>query len=70
MLRWLTQRDIVTIPKSVRQERMEENMDVFDFRLTEDEMTTIAGMDTGTSLFFDHRDPEMVKWLNSRRDRG
>jgi 2,5-diketo-D-gluconate reductase A len=70
VLRWLTQRDIVTIPKSVRRERMEENMNVFDFTLTDDEMTKIAGMDTGASLFFDHRDPEMVKWLNGRRDRG
>ena len=69
VLRWLTQRDIVTIPKSVRRERMEENIDVFDFTLTDDEMARIATMDTGASLFFDHRDPEMVKWLNNRRDR-
>jgi 2,5-diketo-D-gluconate reductase A len=69
VLRWLIQRDIVTIPKSVRRKRMEENMDVFDFTLTEDEMAKIATMDTGASLFFDHRDPEMVKWLNGRRDR-
>ena len=68
VLRWLIQRGIVTIPKSVRRERMEQNLDVFDFSLTDDEMTRIAGMDTGTSLFFDHRDPAMVSWLNSRRD--
>jgi 2,5-diketo-D-gluconate reductase A len=68
VLRWLTQRDIVTIPKSVRRERMEQNLDVFDFALTDDEMARIAAMDTGASLFFDHRDPAMVSWLNSRRD--
>jgi 2,5-diketo-D-gluconate reductase A len=68
VVRWLIQRNIVTIPKSVRRERMEENLDVFDFTLTDDEMARIADMDTGASLFFDHRDPEMVSWLNSRRD--
>ncbi|MGE0304364.1 MAG: aldo/keto reductase [Acidimicrobiia bacterium] len=68
VLRWLIQRDIVTIPKSVRRERMEENLDVFDFELTDDEMRRIAGLDTGASMFFDHRDPEMVSWLNSRTD--
>jgi 2,5-diketo-D-gluconate reductase A len=70
VLRWLTQRGIVTIPKSVRRERMKQNVDVFDFTLTDDEMARIATMDTGGSLFFDHRDPEMVSWLNSRRDTG
>ena len=68
VLRWLIQRSIVTIPKSVRRERMEQNLDVFDFTLADDEMTRIATMDTGASLFFDHRDPTMVSWLNSRRD--
>ena len=68
VLRWLIQRDIVTIPKSVRRERMEQNLDVFDFTLTDDEMARIATLDTGASLFFDHRDPAMVSWLNSRRD--
>jgi 2,5-diketo-D-gluconate reductase A len=68
VLRWLIQRGIVTIPKSVRRERMEQNLDVFDFTLTDDEMTRIATIDTGSSLFFDHRDPAMVSWLNSRRD--
>jgi 2,5-diketo-D-gluconate reductase A len=68
VLRWLIQRGIVAIPKSVRRERMEQNLDVFDFTLTDDEMTRIATMDTGSSVFFDHRDPAMVSWLNSRRD--
>ena len=67
VLRWLIQRDVVVIPKSVRPERMAENIDVFDFELTDDEMTRIATMDTGTSLFFDHRDPAMVKWLGERK---
>jgi len=68
VLRWLIQRAIVTIPKSVRRERMEQNLDVFDFQLTDDEMQQIAGLDTGASMFFDHRDPAMVSWLNSRTD--
>jgi 2,5-diketo-D-gluconate reductase A len=68
VLRWLTQRDIITIPKSVRRERMQQNLDIFDFTLTDDEIARIATLDTGASLFFDHRDPAMVSWLNSRRD--
>ena len=67
ILRWLTQRTVIVIPKSVRAERMRENIDVFDFELGDDEMTRIAGLDTGATLFFDHADPEMVKWLNSRK---
>jgi 2,5-diketo-D-gluconate reductase A len=46
---------------------MRENMDVFDFELTDEEMTRIAGLDAGSTLFFDHADPAMVGWLNSRR---
>ena len=57
----------MVIPKSVRAERMRENIDVFDFDLTEEEMTRIAELDTGGTLFFDHADPAMVSWLNSRR---
>ena len=67
VLRWLIQRDVVVIPKSVRPERMAENFDVFDFTLTDDEMTRIAGMDTGTSAFFDHCDPAMVSQLGNVR---
>jgi 2,5-diketo-D-gluconate reductase A len=67
VLRWLIQRDVVVIPKSVRPERMAENFDVFDFTLTDDEMTRIAGMDTGISAFFDHRDPAMVSQLGNVR---
>ena len=67
VLRWLVQRGIVVIPKSVRPDRMRENFDVFDFELTEDEMARIAAMDTGTTLFFDHRDPQEVRRLGMRR---
>jgi 2,5-diketo-D-gluconate reductase A len=67
VLRWLVQRDVVVIPKSVRPERMAENFDIFDFELTAEQMTTIAAMDRGESLFFSHRDPEIVKMLNSVR---
>jgi len=64
VIRWLTQRGVIAIPKSVRKERMAENFDVFDFDLTDDDMRSIATLDTGTSSFFDHRDPAMVKWLS------
>ena len=67
VLRWLTQRGVVVIPKSVRAERMAENFDVFDFRLTDEQMARIATLDTGSSLFFDHHDPEIVTWLAKRR---
>jgi 2,5-diketo-D-gluconate reductase A len=68
VLRWLTQRQIVVIPKSVRPERMAQNLDIFDFDLTDEQMAQIAKLDTGASLFFDHRDPAMVAWLNNRAD--
>ena len=67
VLRWLIQRDIVVIPKSVRRERMAQNIDVFDFTLTDEQMSRIATVDTGASLFFDHRDPAMVSRLGSVR---
>ncbi|OWK71557.1 aldo/keto reductase [Pedobacter sp. AJM] len=67
ILRWMIQRDIVVIPKSVRKERINENFDVFNFRLSEEDMQEIATLDTGKSLFFDHRDPAMVKWLGERK---
>lgn len=67
VLRWLIQREIVVIPKSVKRERMAENLSVFDFVLTEPDMERIATLDTGASAFFDHRDPAMVSRLNSRR---
>jgi 2,5-diketo-D-gluconate reductase A len=63
MLRWNLQRGVVVIPKSVHRDRMEENLDVFDFSLTEDEMAQIAALDTKTSSFFSHSDPAMVQWF-------
>jgi 2,5-diketo-D-gluconate reductase A len=65
ILRWLTQRNVVAIPKSVRKERMEENFNIFDFDLNAAEMEAIKTLDTKTSSFFDHRDPAMVKWLGT-----
>lgn len=63
ILRWLTQRGVVAIPKSVRKERIVENLNIFDFDLTREDMEAIATLDMKTSLFFDHRDPIMVKAL-------
>jgi len=67
ILRWLTQRGIVAIPKSIRKERMEENFKSLDFELSADDMEAIKTLDTKTSSFFDHRDPAMVKWLGERK---
>jgi diketogulonate reductase-like aldo/keto reductase len=67
ILRWLTQRGVVAIPKSVRKERMAENLNSLDFQLTAEEMENIKTLDTNTSSFFDHRDPKMVKWLGERK---
>lgn len=65
ILRWLTQRGVVAIPKSVRKERIAENFRVFGFELSAEDMSMIADMDTKTSSFFDHRDPGIVKWLSN-----
>jgi 2,5-diketo-D-gluconate reductase A len=67
VLRWLVQRGIVALAKSVRKERMVENLDVFDFELDESDMARIAALETGTSSFFSHRDPAIVKWMSERR---
>lgn len=67
VLRWLTQRGVIVIPKSVSPERMAQNLDIFGFDLSDDEMAKIAGLDQGESLFFDHRDPAMVSRLGGRR---
>lgn len=66
VLRWLIQRGVVAIPKSVRPDRMAENLAVFDFELTADQVATIAAKDTGSSLFFDHRTAEAATFLAGR----
>lgn len=67
ILRWLAQRGIVVLAKSVRKERMMENIDVLDFELSAEDMAAITTLDTKTTSFFDHRDPEKVKWLGTRK---
>lgn len=67
ILRWLTQRGIVAIPKSVRKERIIENFNIFDFELSQEDMDAIVTLDTKVSSFFDHRDPNMVKRLGEAK---
>ncbi|QPR86253.1 aldo/keto reductase [Aeromonas hydrophila] len=67
VLRWLYQRGIAALAKSVRKERMEENLAIFDFELSHEEMVQIAALDMAVSAFFSHRDPAMVEWLTQRR---
>ena len=67
VLRWLIQRGVVVIPKSVRPERMAENIDDFDFHLAPEDMDLIATLDTRRSCFLSHRDPETVKWLGTMK---
>jgi len=67
ILRWLVQRGIIALAKSTRKERMIENISVLDFDLNAEDMAAITTLDTKTSSFFDHRDPQMVKWLGERK---
>jgi 2,5-diketo-D-gluconate reductase A len=67
VMRWLFQRGIVSLAKSVRKERMKENMAVLDFALSDADMNNITAIDTATSAFFSHRDPAMVEWLTARK---
>ena len=67
ILRWIVQRGIIALAKSTRKERMIENIRVFDFEISAEDVAAIATLDTKTSCFFDHRNPEMVKWLGSRK---
>lgn len=63
MLRWNIQRGVIVLPKSTHKERMIQNLNVFDFTLTDEDMSVIAGLDTKTSAFFSHYDPNMVEWF-------
>lgn len=63
MLRWNIQRGVIVLPKSTHKERMIQNLDVFDFALSDEDMTAIAGLDTNISAFFSHYDPNMVEWF-------
>ena len=67
VIRWLTQRGVVAIPKTVHKKRMEENFNIFDFELSAEDMEAIKTLDSNKSAFFDHRDPAMVKWLGERK---
>lgn len=66
VLRWLYQRNIIPLAKSVKQSRMAENINIFDFELSDDDMKQIETLDTNKSQFFDHHDPEMIKWMAGR----
>jgi 2,5-diketo-D-gluconate reductase A len=67
ILRWLVQRGIIALAKTTRKERMLENISVFDFELYEEDVAAITTLDKKTSIFFDHRNPDMVKWLGERK---
>ncbi|MBF7681887.1 aldo/keto reductase [Acinetobacter sp. B5B] len=67
ILRWLFQRKIVSLAKSVRKARLQENIHIFDFELSAEDMTHITAIDTATSAFFSHRDPAMIEWLVGRK---
>ncbi len=66
-LRWVLQRGVVALAKSIRKERMSENIAIFDFQLSADDMTQIATLETGTSSFFSHSDPAIVKSMSERK---
>jgi 2,5-diketo-D-gluconate reductase A len=67
ILRWLLQRGIIVLAKTTRKDRMIDNISVFDFKLSPEDVASITTLDTKTSSFFDHRNPEMVKWLGNRK---
>lgn len=67
IIRWLVEQDIIVLAKSVKPERMAQNLNVFDFELTKDDKAQIATLNKGESQFFSHSDPEMIKWMASRK---
>ncbi|PRY76530.1 aldo/keto reductase [Alkalibacterium olivapovliticus] len=67
IVRWLVEQDIIVLTKSVNPSRMAQNIDVFDFSLSDDDKEKIAALNEGESQFFSHSDPQMIKWMASRR---
>ncbi len=67
IVRWLIEQEVVVLAKSVKPERMAENLAVFDFELTEEDKAAIATLNEGESQFFSHADPEMIKWMAGRK---
>ncbi len=67
ILRWLVEQGIIVLAKSTKIERMQQNLDVFDFSLTDEDKAQIATLDNGESQFFSHSDPEMIKWMAGRK---
>ncbi|MBC1732093.1 aldo/keto reductase [Listeria seeligeri] len=67
ILRWLVEQDIITLAKTVKPERMKENLAIFDFELTKADKNDIATLNEGESQFFSHADPEMIRWMASRK---
>jgi 2,5-diketo-D-gluconate reductase A len=67
ILRWIIQRGIIALAKTTSKARMVENISVFNFELSTEDITVISTLDKKTSSFFDHRNPEMVKWLGNRK---
>ncbi|MBC2255141.1 aldo/keto reductase [Listeria ivanovii] len=67
ILRWLVEQDIITLAKSVKPERMKENLAIFDFELTMDDRAKITTLNEGESQFFSHSDPDMIRWMASRK---
>jgi diketogulonate reductase-like aldo/keto reductase len=67
IVRWLIEQDVLVLAKSVNIKRMKENMDVFDFKLSSSDKEDIATLNVSTSQFFSHSDPEMIKWMASRK---
>ena len=67
IIRWLVEQDIIVLAKSVKPERMAQNLNVFDFELTKDDKSQISTLNMGESQFFSHADPEMIKWMASRK---
>jgi 2,5-diketo-D-gluconate reductase A len=65
IVRWLTRRSVVAIPKSVKKERIRENFNIIDFELSNEDIEAIKTLGMSTSSFFDYRDPEIIKWMGA-----